>query len=230
MIEVGLAVFLALAGTVKGDEPVTVTFGRRDITAGGMLTRYWDCCKPSGSWTENFGYPTVGGNVTLVNHPVYSCEVDGVTRVQDPHAGSACDATPGSAYTCNFYQPIISKVNSSISYAFAAMSSSLGQSEFLCGCYEITATSYLYSTQLDFEDFTGKTLIVQAINEGGDVGGNNMDIQIPGGGVGAFDACTAEYNAPVLGWGDRFGGVENRTACDALPLSIRNGCYWRFDW
>jgi len=73
-------------------------------------------------------------------------------------------------------------------------------------------------------------MVVQAVNTGGDLGSNHFDIAIPGGGVGIFNACTNQYGAPSTGWGQQYGGVASRSACDALPAAIRDGCYWRFDW
>jgi len=54
--------------------------------------------------------------------------------------------------------------------------------------------------------------------------------QIPGGGVGQFNACTNQYGAPSNGWGDRYGGVHSRADCDSFPQALKAGCYWRFDW
>lgn len=53
---------------------------------------------------------------------------------------------------------------------------------------------------------------------------------MPGGGVGIFNGCKKQYNAPDNGWGERYGGVHSRDECNALPEAIREGCYWRFDW
>ncbi|KAJ8105716.1 hypothetical protein ONZ43_g7313 [Nemania bipapillata] len=53
---------------------------------------------------------------------------------------------------------------------------------------------------------------------------------IPGGGVGLFNACTTQYGAPSNGWGERYGGVTSRSACDSFPEALKAGCYWRFDW
>ena len=72
-------------------------------------------------------------------------------------------------------------------------------------------------------------MIVQATNTGGDLGDNHFDLVLPGGGVGTFNGCTAQYNAPADGWGARYGGVSSRSECDQLPAAIRPGCYWRFD-
>ena len=53
---------------------------------------------------------------------------------------------------------------------------------------------------------------------------------MPGGGVGIFNGCTAEWGAPSSGWGAQYGGIEDRSACDSFPKALQAGCYWRFDW
>lgn len=65
---------------------------------------------------------------------------------------------------------------------------------------------------------------------GGDLGDNHFDIAMPGGGVGIFNACTAQYGAPPNGWGAQYGGISSRSACDSFPQKLKAGCYWRFDW
>ncbi|KUI61244.1 Endoglucanase-5 [Cytospora mali] len=76
----------------------------------------------------------------------------------------------------------------------------------------------------------GKTMIVQSTNTGIDLGSNQFDILIPGGGAGAFqNGCTKQFGQPFPGEPD--GGVSSRATCGELPTqSLRNGCYWRFDW
>ncbi|MEI8634903.1 hypothetical protein P4S72_28405 [Vibrio sp. PP-XX7] len=41
----------------------------------------------------------------------------------------------------------------------------------------------------------GKTMIVQALNIGYDVSGGQFDLLVPGGGVGAFNACSAQWGS-----------------------------------
>lgn len=72
-------------------------------------------------------------------------------------------------------------------------------------------------------------MIVQATNTGGDLGSNQFDLAIPGGGVGIFNACTDEYNAPPSGWGAQYGGISTDT-CDTFPDPLQAGCSFRFDW
>lgn len=72
-------------------------------------------------------------------------------------------------------------------------------------------------------------MIVQATNTGGDLGSNQFDLAIPGGGVGIFNACTDEWNAPASGWGAQYGGISTNT-CSAFPKALQPGCGFRFDW
>lgn len=72
-------------------------------------------------------------------------------------------------------------------------------------------------------------MIVQSTNTGGDLGSNQFDIAIPGGGVGIFNACTDEFNAPSSGWGAQYGGISTNT-CSAFPKALQPGCGFRFDW
>ncbi|KAG9021938.1 hypothetical protein FS837_006852, partial [Tulasnella sp. UAMH 9824] len=74
------------------------------------------------------------------------------------------------------------------------------------------------------------TLIVQASNTGGDVGGAQFDLMIPGGGVGAFPSgCQNQYGS-LTGWGAQYGGVSSRDQCSNLPAALQAGCQFRFDW
>ena len=73
-------------------------------------------------------------------------------------------------------------------------------------------------------------MIVQTTNTGGDLGQNHFDILMPGGGVGLFDGCTAQYGQPLPG--QQYGGVSSRSECDSssMPQALKAGCQWRFDW
>jgi hypothetical protein len=72
-------------------------------------------------------------------------------------------------------------------------------------------------------------MIVQTTNTGGDLGSNQFDLAIPGGGVGLFNACTDEWNAPSSGWGAQYGGISSNT-CSTFPKALQAGCGFRFDW
>lgn len=59
-------------------------------------------------------------------------------------------------------------------------------------------------------DALGKILIAQITNTGGPLSQNHFDIAIPGGGVGpATFGCWNEFDAPLNGWGEAFGGVSS---------------------
>ncbi|XP_066247269.1 endoglucanase-like [Euwallacea similis] len=178
------------------------------ISGSGTTTRYWDCCKPSCAWKENVG------NLD----PVHSCAKDGVTIVA-ASVSSGCDSD-GTAYVCNNLQPWA--VNDSFAYGFVAASFTGGADNSQCGiCLKLTFTNNL----------AGKTFVVQNVNTGGDLGSNQFDIQIPGGGVGIFTlGCQTQWNAPPAGWGQQYGGVSSDSECDSLPSELQAGCHWRFGW
>ncbi len=67
-------------------------------------------------------------------------------------------------------------------------------------------------------------------NAGGDLGGGQFDILIPGGGVGLFNGCSSQWGAPADGWGNRYGGVSSEAECNQLPGELQEGCRWRFQW
>lgn len=60
----------------------------------GRTTRYWDCCKPSCSWSGKAA--VVGGK------PVGTCRADN-SPLSDPNVRSGCDG--GSAFTCANMSP-----------------------------------------------------------------------------------------------------------------------------
>jgi hypothetical protein len=66
-----------------------------------------------------------------------------------------------------------------------------------------------------------KDIIVQSINTGSDVAGNQFDLQIGDGGAGAFNTCAGKnssmYPGTVAAWGHQYGGVDTRAACTGLP-------------
>ncbi|KAF9010907.1 glycoside hydrolase family 45 protein [Hymenopellis radicata] len=172
----------------------------------GSTTRYWDCCKTSCAWSGK----------ASVTAPVLTCDANQNT-LTDPNVKSGCDG--GTAFACANNSPWA--VDDNTAYGFAAVSIAGGtESSWCCACYELTFTSMAIS---------GKKMIIQATNTGGDLGSNQFDLMIPGGGVGIFtQGCPAQYGS----WngGATYGGVSSRTECDNLPEAVREGCYFRFDW
>ncbi|RDW75644.1 hypothetical protein BP5796_06465 [Coleophoma crateriformis] len=176
----------------------------------GTTTRYWDCCKPSCAWP---------GKASLLSgsNPVTTCDISD-NPLTDYNAASGC--TGGTSYQCSNESPWA--VTSELAYGFAAVNIAGGsESSWCCGCYELTFTSGAVA---------GKKMVVQATNTGGDLGSNQFDISIPGGGVGIYNGCTEEWGAPSSGWGAQYGGISDRSACATFPTALQDGCYWRYDW
>jgi len=112
-------------------------------------------------------------------------------------------------------------VSDTLSLGFAAAHiQHQGEWHTCCACYELTFQGSLW----------GKKLLVQVTNSGTDLLENQFDLQIPGGGVGIFNGCQAQWNTGVDGWGDRYGGCRWREECYNLPPQLQAGCFWRFDW
>jgi hypothetical protein len=89
-------------------------------------------------------------------------------------------------------------VSEDLAYGYAATSSG-----DICGrCYQLDFTSGRVS---------GKTMIVQALNIGYDVAGHQFDLLIPGGGVGAYNACGIQWGVSNGDLGAQYGGFL--TAC-----------------
>ena len=155
----------------------------------GFATRYWDCCKPSCSWTDNAGAGNEARECDLKNQ-----------IITDHTAVSNC--LGGPSMTC--YSQIPWAVNDKLAYAFAAVPGA--NSQGTCGkCFELTFTGEgKYETHMNHQKMAGKTLIVMASNIGYDVSGGQFDILIPGGGVGAFDGCSALWGEDI---GMRTGGL-----------------------
>ncbi|KAL9940776.1 hypothetical protein V8E36_000264 [Tilletia maclaganii] len=175
---------------------------------GGMATQYWDCCKVAAAW------PNKEANVT---RPVYSCAKDGVTQLENINVRSGCQG--GEAYACNHHAAFVSPTNPAIAYGVGARSSALGIGNFFGACYAI-----------QFKELPGKTLVWQAVNTGDDYHPNQIDIQVPGAGVGYYCACDRQWGSPPDGWGRRYGGVRTRAECSQLPTGLQTACHWRFDW
>ncbi len=168
--------------------------------AAGRTTRYWDCCKPSCSWRGK-----VAGKDTYVQ----SCRRDGYSVFNHPDATSGCNG--GEAFTCNNQQPWA--INDQLAYGFAAAHiPGLSEQDRCCACYKLDFTS---------APLQGKSMIVQVTNSGDDVGANQFDLQIPGGGVGLFNGCAPQWGAPGDGWGSKIWwcGFTPRLLCTSFTNS-----------
>src|SRR6478609_750080 len=198
----------------------------------GWATRYWDCCKPACGWPQN-----VGGRT-----PIASCTVDD-QPLSDTKAKNACESG-GVAYMCHALEPWA--VSDTLSYGYAAVNKG---SDFCGKCYQLQFTGGSHNSTVDAgsKALLGKTMIVQAINNGG-VDGNQFDLLVPGGGVGLLDACSKQWGTKDLG--EQYGGfflacqkANNfdydksracaRAKCDSVFASkpeLRAGCEWFTDW
>ncbi len=168
-------------------------------------TMYWDCCKPSCGWGTQSG----------VSGAVDTCSADGVTVLSSSSTETACSG--GTAYVCTDQSPIV--VNDTFAMGFIA--SYIDGTYECCKCYYLSFTDSL---------LTNKHMIVQATNTGSYTDDPHFDIAVPGGGVGDYNACSSQWGAGSDGWGKRYGGVQNETACSELPTELQTGCDFRWDW
>jgi hypothetical protein len=93
--------------TVSGSCP-KITYIDGGMSGSGFASRYWDCCKPSCSWTENAG----SGNEAK------QCDVN-MNLIQDHSSKNICEGGP--AATCLSQIPFIMDGCDNIGFAFAAV-------------------------------------------------------------------------------------------------------------
>lgn len=191
------------------EEQSTFEYVRGGVSGTAYTTRYWDCAKPSCSWPGK----------AKVTAPPRTCHRDGLTTASPSEKSGAGG---GSAFACSDQQPWVSRRNSNVSYGFVAFSTPTGgEARSCCMCLE-----------LKFVDprLAGKRFVVQVINMNGGENGGHIDMAVPGGGIGAVNACLPQWNAGAS-WGKQYGGLgSNRYECDGLPEQLRAGCRWQYDW
>ena len=146
---------------------------------------------------------------------------------------SAC--SNGTAFMC--YSGAPWSISDSVSYGFAAGSGS----NYVCGrCYELQFAGTGHSgANAGAQSIKGKTMIVQIVNNGG-VGSDQLDLLIPGGGVGAMNACNKEW--PGADLGSQYGGYLAECNGDkscvqqkcntvfAGKSDLLAGCNWFLGW
>jgi hypothetical protein len=126
-------------------------------------------------------------------------------------------------------------VSNTLSYGYAAFNG------VACGtCYQLDFTGSGSTTTSGA--LKGKSMIVQVINIG-DIGANHFDLLIPGGGVGANNACTSngkQWGSADIGSqsGGMLAGCSANTSCvttkcqaafGSMPLLLA-GCEWFTGW
>ena len=160
------------------------------MSGSGFASRYWDCCKPSCSWTNNAG----AGNEAR------QCDAQ-MNVISNPNESSMCDG--GRSTTCLSQIPFTIKGCDNLGFAFGAVP---GAGPNVCGrCFLLSFTGQgKYETKLNHQKLAQKKLVVMASNIGYDVAGGQFDVMIPGGGVGLFNGC-----ANILGnnMGAQYGGL-----------------------
>lgn len=76
-------------------------------------------------------------------------------------------------------------------------------------------------------DTLDRDLLVQSVNTGSDVSGNQFDLQQGDGGTGAFNNCAGKPGSMFPGdnnvWGHIYGGVDHRAECAKLPPYTQDG-------
>jgi hypothetical protein len=225
------------AGGVGGGETVPPVENGCD----GFATRYWDCCKPHCGWSGN-----------SPSGALASCDASDNSLGGNLDAANACSPGGGSAFLCHHNTPWA--VSDNLAYGFAAVSTDA--SSDICGkCYQLDFTGSSHNAAGDPGSalLAGKHMIVQAINVGGDVGSGQFDLAIPGGGVGLFNACSAQWGVSADQLGPDYGGFlaackQSVSATDGTALKncvaqkctdifagrglteLEAGCRWFVEW
>ena len=198
------------------------------LSGSCWASRYWDCCKPSCSWSDNAGW----GNEAR--------ECDTFMNVlSNKYTTSVCNG--GSSTTCLSQIPFTLSGCDNIGFAFASVP---GAGPKICGrCFVLEFTGYgKYETKLNHQKLKGKQLVVMATNIGYDVDPGQFDIMIPGGGVGLFNGCAPLFGSANMG--QQYGGLlaecndvkhagdsvsclkeACQTAFGSVPQALQ-GCLW----
>jgi hypothetical protein len=212
-----------------------------DTACEGYATRYWDCCKAHCGWQ---------GNVNPATTPMASCNKADQSLGAVYDVPSSCGGpTDDNAYTC--YSGVPWAISDELAYGFAAVPA---QGDICGRCYqlEFDGTGHYNAQDPGSQALADKTMIVQATNIGFDVGGGQFDILTPGGGVGAFNACSYQWGVDTAELGAQYGGfmtfcqqqhpgdhaqqkqcVLGRCAAvfdDPGLAELKAGCEWYVGW
>jgi hypothetical protein len=202
-------------GTFNEPMPPPISGGQN-----AWASRYWDCCKPACGWTGNTGGKTPIKSCSMSNQPLSGYD-----------AKNACE-NGGSAYMCWNGAPW--QVGPNLSYGYVAASGS----NYSCGrCYQLQFTGGGHNGAQN--SLNGKMMIVQVINNGG-VAQDQFDLLIPGGGVGALNACSSQWGTSDLGatYGGFLAGCSGSASCVQQKCQtifgnkpdLLAGCNWFLGW
>jgi len=179
----------------------------------GWMSRYWDGCKPSCSWSGKQYANNVGR--------CKECNKQNQLMSTSDQNRSSCDG--GNSYTCWDMSPW--KVNDNLAYAFAATPSDQ------CGqCFELEFDGGFQhgNAQATHAAIKGKKLIVMGSNMGGDVGAGQFDLLVPGGGVGQFNSFSDQVGISNSTLGSQYGGIlaacSNPGTVSQAQSCIKTGC------
>jgi len=179
----------------------------------GWMSRYWDGCKPSCSWSGKQYANNVGR--------CKECDKNNNLMPTNDQNRSSCDG--GNSYTC--WDMVPWKENDNLAYAFAATPSDQ------CGqCFELEFDGGFQhgNAQATHAAIKGKKLIVMGSNMGGDVHAGQFDVLIPGGGVGQFDSFSGQIGVNNSVLGSQYGGIlaacGNPGTISQAQSCIRDGC------
>ncbi|MDA7746345.1 hypothetical protein N8878_03330 [Psychromonas sp.] len=207
--------------------------------AEGYATRYWDACKPHCSWKEN-----------VFDLPMKTCNITNQVNPFGDEIASSCDG--GDAYTCWDMAP--KRISDTLSYGYAAVP----VDGDICGkCFKLTFTGTGKYNDQEAGSVAlkakQKEMIVMASNIGYDVAGGQFDLLIPGGGVGAFNASSTQWQVTNEELGAQYGGFLTacqqehgyndtdtlkscvQSQCDSVfdelgMEDLKSGCDWYVDW
>lgn len=124
-----------------------------------------------------------------------------------------------------------------LAYGYAAASGN----NYQCGrCYQLQFTGTgRHGNSPGVVSLSGKTMIVQIVNNGG-VSADQFDLLIPGGGVGDFNACSSQWGTSDLGaqYGGFLAGCNGDRSCVeqkcqsvfAGKPELLAGCSWFLSW
>lgn len=251
----GIVITLESSGSGSRLDNITKSCGNlmpSPISGGqsGWGSRYWDCCKPHCSWSENTSRLAANCDVNNEEIPCYEDMGDWKRGTKN-----GCEAD-GVAYTC--YKHVPFAVCENLAYAFAATP---GGNDACGKCFQLEFDGgFQHGSPKEAHGLMqGKVMIVMASNIGHDVGGGQFDIMIPGGGLGAFTGgCEKQWGISLNDEslvGKTYGGFTSkceeqlgydasandmkvcvRQMCDNLfgndpkLADLHEGCIWYVEW